>query len=189
MAKQESKHSKKALTSWAIANSPLLRLSGEVRNIIWRFAVTSDQPVVYTGTGVEEPSLLFTCHAIRKEARSIYHLENAVVCTGASYDTTSLLQYHLKMSSIGFREKMPMVFQENAKGTNWPNLKLWLERFHTRELALCPDWPHSYLAERCIIDVMFLTVERLWDHPWELVESLLEMQHRSLVALNSGWAA
>jgi hypothetical protein len=60
----------------SIVNSPLFKLSAELRLRIYEYAVYSDNDGIYTVTrtyGIPESPLLFTCKIIREEAISSFY--------------------------------------------------------------------------------------------------------------------
>ncbi|OQO02883.1 hypothetical protein B0A48_11166 [Cryoendolithus antarcticus] len=170
------------------ARSPLFKLSGEIRNIIWRFALLREEPIVFHTGGIEEEPLLLTCRAIRKETASIFYRENSLMCKGGSFDSTSLLVFDRKMISLGYELVMPNLTLGITHGTSWPNLILWLQRYHAGETAASPNYAGYTDAKSCVLESMFLLVNKLEDHPWEVVKDLLDLQRRTLVALDKGWA-
>lgn len=57
--------------------SPLMKLPRELRNMIWRFAVTDDNPIdVTTFTKPNERALMATCKQIRNESQETFYKEN-----------------------------------------------------------------------------------------------------------------
>ncbi|KAK6438899.1 hypothetical protein LTR95_004895 [Oleoguttula sp. CCFEE 5521] len=163
MPTRKRKRAKKAPIFSAVANSPLFKLSGEVRNIIWRFVLVSDDPLVFTSSGVDEARLLQTCHAIRKEAAGIFYLENRTECPGGSYNSTALLKYQNKLSSLNLPDQVPGLAMFDINDKSWSHLKLWLKRIHSRDLRWCPEWPSTACAHDCAISAMFWTAETLMD--------------------------
>lgn len=63
------------------------KLSGELRNHIWRHVLVSDEPVLVNKEQPHSPSLLRTCTQIRTEATSIFFNENTFLLPVDGYDS------------------------------------------------------------------------------------------------------
>ncbi|KAK6431014.1 hypothetical protein LTR95_012828 [Oleoguttula sp. CCFEE 5521] len=166
--------SRRISISTAVLQSPLFKLSGEMRNIIWRLAVVGKDPVVYSDAGVEEPGILLTCRAIRNEVASIFYLENNV-------NRLTLLG----LTCTDMRTKDPI----HVGTPSWSNALRGLKAIFTRELLMRPIITAVDSAESSAIDNLFATVTKLREHdvPWSVVAELLEMQHRTMDLIWPGW--
>lgn len=135
----------------ATIDSPLFRLPGELRNKIYEYALTNDQPVLVNSEGFEVPTLLSTCHAIRSEAMSLFYLHNTFDILFEYFDSTWAVRFlriaweHAKVSDwqISMNSLTPVT------GTpNWANLELWLCRIRCGVIPSTELYVHNALLPR-----------------------------------------
>ena len=82
------------------AQSPLLRLSGELRNKIYREVLVDQKSVKVTTTGVPEPAFLLTCKQIRREGMDVFYGENRFRIPAPRYDSTTLMHWGEKVRKM-----------------------------------------------------------------------------------------
>lgn len=71
----------------SVAQSSLFKLSPELRNIIYRLAVVSEDEVNITKAGgIPEPALLSISKIVRSETLGIFYHENEFTCVVRDYD-------------------------------------------------------------------------------------------------------
>nr|OQO24473.1 hypothetical protein B0A51_07203 [Rachicladosporium sp. CCFEE 5018] len=177
-------------TCAAVSESPLLRLSGELRNVLWRLVVIQEDHVPYTNTGVEEPGLLLVCHATRSEAASIFYLENKILAHVPSYDPTSLVLLKQRFLALDLTTADHSCIELSIGGAaDWSNLQKWLKLIFTNALRRKPTYDSQTTVQESIIVGMFrmVTAMRGQEMSWKLVASLLEDQRRTLALLRPGW--
>lgn len=79
-------HTERSNTAAVIQSSPLLDLAAELRNYIWRLALTTDGQVkIDKTTFLQHKALLDTCRQIRNEALQIFYAENEFLITAESF--------------------------------------------------------------------------------------------------------
>jgi hypothetical protein len=161
-----------ALLSSSVANSPLFKLSPELRNRIYRLVLvidhndffTSDFVTVDKANGIPEPALLLTSKAIRSETSGIFYHENSFDCEIIDYDPVPmlLLQSKFKMpyrdlpiDVFTMRSKSGPAFQWNYYD-RWKNLILWLHMCHRGECAAPDGEEHGrYTSELALVEGLF----------------------------------
>ncbi|KAF2092668.1 hypothetical protein NA57DRAFT_62194 [Rhizodiscina lignyota] len=84
-----------------------LALPGEIRNMIYRFALLADVPLkIRVESAPQEPPLLCTCHQIRAEARKIFYSDNGFSVHSTNYSVAPVLkflkQHRIKEDGIQF---------------------------------------------------------------------------------------
>ncbi|KAK6431013.1 hypothetical protein LTR95_012827 [Oleoguttula sp. CCFEE 5521] len=176
-------------TSSAVAHSPQFsKLSGELRNRVWNFAVCEDGFIDITFTGVPEPGLLTACRLIREEAGGMYYYLNkfSVVCAG--YNSAALLIANRKFEIFKVARPDKQTYSITLDGTpSWTNLVIWLERIHAGRLS-CP----ALDSEDAEIDIValhgaFRTAAGLRGVSWPKVEALLIWQQAVFVKIDPAW--
>ncbi|KAK5127472.1 hypothetical protein LTR85_006811 [Meristemomyces frigidus] len=180
--------------------SPLFKLSGELRNRIYRLLLLPEPGGVIdiTAQGVEEPSILLSCHEVRNEAISIFYAENDFVIHVTDYDSSPLMEFgqHVRKREkqhSHFYGPMTAVCQTANITPNWANLLLWCQRNHRNEVTET-DWfpsdaPAGSSQSRLIVGGMFQIVHEMSGLPWENVERLLKGQRRILFGIDKRWEA
>ena len=76
----------------ALQTSSLLRLSAELRNAIYHYAMVSSEPIDITTTD-GSPSILVVCKQIRREGAPIFASKNAFVFRAIGGDCEPLLHW------------------------------------------------------------------------------------------------
>jgi len=82
-------------------NPLLLKLSPELRNIIYECVLTATQPIGISND--QQPALTRTCHGIRNECLAMYYALNTFGFCTTSNEVTALDRIALWMQSIGPR--------------------------------------------------------------------------------------
>ena len=190
-------------------NSRLLHLPGELRNRIYRYAVvgsTKGAPIDVTISSIPEPALLRTRKQIRAEAISIFYIENHFKCITSGFDSRVHLLFERKLIAIHKNHHvnlsgLPEIALELRGPYNWPNLKLWARRLHSRELGMVGDVGASQsspiapipgagirAAEGILVRSIFDLATDLRGIPWAVVEGILDTTHATLITLDARWA-
>ncbi|KAI5361512.1 hypothetical protein Slin15195_G126270 [Septoria linicola] len=187
--------------SSAVDTCYFMELPGELRNRIYRFVLLQPEDIPVTSSGYERPSVLATSKTIRSEGLKIFYLENAFSIFVHNFDCTEIYRFsqQVKRFKLKVSEEESDVnihFWTNWAQPNWPNLLLWLKRYHARQLD---SWPaHPMLAESAsvedhgeygVVASMAVVADMLrTKQKWSVVENILKAQHPSLLAYNDGWA-
>ena len=114
----------------SVAQSPLFKLSPELRNMIYRFAIVTEDHVKITKTrGIPEPALLSASKTVRSETFGIFYFENKFLAVVEEYDPATVLLASRRASVsdaalglIGIRRFALPAHQD----PNWNNLVKWL---------------------------------------------------------------
>lgn len=79
----------------SVADSPLFKLPPELRNMVYRYTIITDddQILITKTTGIPEPALLSACKTTRSEARAMFYLENKFMCEVDEYSPASPMLY------------------------------------------------------------------------------------------------
>ncbi|OQO02884.1 hypothetical protein B0A48_11167 [Cryoendolithus antarcticus] len=189
----------------AVANSPLFRLGGEVRNIIWRCALhlnLDDIEYISYGFGKDgtrevQAALLFICHLIQQETAAIFYLENEydINCTGFNSESLMALTRRFKTLNLSLStmlQEHPNAVHVEADPVSWSGLMLWLERYHNGSVGV-PNGPtfdpsSGFDTESSVMKAMFEMVYDLRHIEWGVVEAVLDRQRPILVGCYADWA-
>lgn len=179
--------------------SPFLALPAELRNRIYRYCLNTSTPPAVTHTGITEPSLLHTNKQIRHEAITIFYLENSFAVHMHDFNSSILLAWRDKCAALKKAHKIRKVkiCGSFSRTPNWKNLKVWLKRYHARELNVgCGElWKGDafpvgdpFRLETHVMATTFGLVGSLKrSHRWDEVEVQVERLHLILVGLNVLW--
>ncbi|KAK4610364.1 hypothetical protein CLAFUW4_13772 [Fulvia fulva] len=189
--------------------SRLLQLPGELRNRIYQYAITGlteSEPIDVTIRGIPEPELLRTCKRIRSEAISIYYCENHFRCIASSFDSAVHFGFAQEMISINRSHQVDFQLKPlpmcSEGPVSWPNLKLWVQRLHSKELGFLRDMglgrpraettaqPGAGIraAEVIMMSGIFSLALDLRETPWSVVEGILENSDAALATLDAAWS-
>lgn len=120
-----------------IQQSRLLRLPAELRNMIWKFAITADRPLCIIGASPTQPALTRTCRQIRNESIRFFYRENSFSCTIMNYDPTDFKEYRKRADKYGL--STVLLTHQHAKDASREvlrqNLLKWLEGTFRGETA------------------------------------------------------
>lgn len=172
-------------------HSPLLKLPGELRNLIYEYATYTDGKCQITKAGgIPEPALLMTCKKIRKEAICIYYANNTAVLESISFDAAAerlfFRKYEVLLAHYDFELATPgMKF---LGPPNWTNLKARLQSYHGG---------HSFVASSdeklpptlTIVFGMMRAAMAMQSRSWEEVQSIFESLRAGLVTIDASWAS
>ena len=124
----------------SVADSSLFRLSGELRNEIYRHYFGDDKIIPITADGVPEPALLLTCRTVRKEALSLFYHDKRIEIHMHDYDSNILLKWESKCRNLeaagadGYTSwSLPARMQANRL-----NLCRWLWRYYHGYVTYSP---------------------------------------------------
>jgi hypothetical protein len=176
----------------------LLGLPAELRNRIYRFAVSADGRIpITTSAGFTEPPLLLTSKAIRQEAIGIYYLENDFDLVVVSWDPSIYSLQVQKAESMWNNYKIDLLNQIKVRilrrgHTSWKNFKRWMrmhydERVDEAGPMLEPTKTASLPPMQKIMVGMFVVANRMKASPWDEVEQVLELLRPGMVSLDAAW--
>lgn len=180
----------------AIASSPFSKLPSELRAIIYRFTLVSDQaiyiPVQHAWT---EPALLTTCHLFRMEARNMYYYENRFFVSYTDFGSDRDFEFPKRIHARGLRAMHLSVDERQVFSSlqrrSWRNLKLWLCRVHRNKIVYVPalDWLPDVKNKDpdTMVRVMFRIVVEMRGADWAMVERVLAVQFPILAAHDERW--
>ncbi|KAK6431012.1 hypothetical protein LTR95_012826 [Oleoguttula sp. CCFEE 5521] len=176
----------------SIASSRLFtKLSGKLRNIIWKFALVGPHAIQFTRQGVQEPGLLTTCRLVRAEAGSVFYHENNSNLNCENFDSTSVVLAERKAELFSMRLRDPLFryrVRLSITGTpHWANYILWMRRLHGQhKLCYSRITPNGTLG-KVSLWTMSQIVKTMRTEPWAKVEQLLKLHRPMLVKCNSAW--
>ena len=107
----------------------LLNLPAEIRILIYREALVSDEAIDIDTTNRRVPGLLQINRQIRQEARPLYFLENTFDIACPNFDATALFAFHKQSSGINFSDNdydRPFDIFVGKKPRDWKNLVHWI---------------------------------------------------------------
>ena len=172
-------------------------LPPELRNSIYSYVLVSNQytRIDQVTWNNHQPSLLRTCRTMRREGIKIFYTMNDFMIALGPFDGSVAHRFHGLMDALGLvKEDNRFIKVEGAP--NWPNLLIWLKRFH-EEGGPCLGQPplgrrtvadNTVEMEQKIVGAAFHIVARCADMRWDFVKELLETQHVILEQLDSRWA-
>ena len=178
--------------------SPLLGISGGLRNKIYRETFVQDRSIKVTTTGVPEPPLLATCKQIRREGMDVFYGDNRFRISLPHYDSTICmlwLKKVRKMREVGDIHVSPACYGGQGPGINhreWENLIVWLKRYHEKTVRMRfnppTQIPPGVLLDAVVIGGMFNILGSMEEKPWSEVESVLNEQRNILTRIDAGWS-
>ncbi|KAK5171104.1 uncharacterized protein LTR77_004248 [Saxophila tyrrhenica] len=152
-----------AVNTAATAASPLFRLSRELRDEIYKYAVV-EEVIILQGTSIAEPGLLQVSKQVRAETTPIFYNRCDFLAEVRDYDFSNLKRSHVRLRK--YARLFVTNLEYNAMGMipHWPNLLCFLEDTHR-------DWRPNinmmigdgtgFGAEEVVLDVLFSLVRRL----------------------------
>ncbi|KAK4995285.1 hypothetical protein LTR66_004870 [Elasticomyces elasticus] len=180
------------------ANSPLLRLPGELRNKIYRMALIWGIARLQIQRGRDkQPALIQVCRQIRREAFSIFFQEAPFQVDIVGLDGTDIIEW-MRPHRGRFTNGVTL----NLVGDpSWPNLLRWMQEIHAGraeywlnecsrpDLARFPNTlPRVKRIEAVLYQCMQITVRMAKiGSRWEEVEGVLECMHQALGAHDRRW--
>lgn len=172
----------------SVADSPLFRLPSELRNMIYRFALTTDGGVVVTESGgIPESALLSVSKVLRSETYGVFYNENEFVCEIKKFSPATLLLAARKGVPTGVHPgirnpTMRMYFHERC----WKNLVSWL---HMSLEGKCGAWgvPEGHEQEERFIRCLFTVALGSPSDNHVALDLVLESMRPALVDLHADW--
>ena len=161
------------------SQSNFFTIPGEIRNHIYRLVLVSNQRIHITSTPTPEPALLKTCRATRREAATIYYLENrfSIDCPNWRY---SVYQNFFKK----FDQHVPksngrctkIIWTNTGSWTCKANLMDFLKAFHAGRVKPGFKYPISSSDESCeAIARAFEIVRTMKKRRWRVVNKALHI--------------
>ena len=166
------------------SSSRFLSLPGELRNRIYRFALTGPRTIEIDKTrwSTHQPALLKTCKTIRAEALRLFYIENKISTNIHDWDPIVKYRFQQLMTSHNIR---PQQLHHYFTGVpNYQNLYQWLQAVHQGRIGAISDAVGKPRPiERKIVGVMFKIVRKATGvSAWSQVEDLL-VAHRELLGV------
>lgn len=161
--------------------------------------VVSDEAsrVVVSASGYERPALLSTSKEIRSEALTIFYHENFFRFKITNFDSTPLFNWHIQKLAMGFPAGSLQHKTRNSIDyfpPSWPDLLVWLHRYHVRAVSGRPSLPQSLVNKKQghmlkhVVGDMFAAVDALHGERWALAEAVVKSMRPSLVIIDEDWA-
>jgi len=196
--KKSSKRAKAAKTPQthllnSVAESPLFNLPPELRTMIYRFALVTDEEVAITeADGIPEPALLSTSKIIRSETYNVFYFENDFCCDVQQFNPATLLMADRKVTlhdlSVGIA-KPGISLKQGHDQRNWGNLVMWLREClegRCQSMGLAVDGVHEDVEIKLIGGLFRVLINDTEMDLWRL-DVLLKHMRPTLVALHSEW--
>lgn len=170
----------------------LMALPGELRNMIYRHVLVEQGRIVVRSTGPGQPGLLAACKAIRKEAGSIYYIENEFTLLLTDFDGAAFSHFKLQYDRCPTIGRMTHYYQFGGR-PNWANLVRWLEEayFGRCWVPLCQiDYPilREHYRHHYVVGGAFKLLKETRALGWDGVERVLEAYLHGLKGTTSRWA-
>ena len=170
----------------------LLSLPPEMRNMIWRFVLCLDNPIIINDT-YQLPAVIQTCHQIRHEALIIFHSENKFEHTVNDLDAST---FH-KWAALSYDTLRPETFAKLRSSylaftgeRHWGNLKDWLDVLYEGEK---PSW-YFNIPEADVpgpgqeIARLQAIAMSLRGQPRDVYENAMRHTHVLMRMLDPGWS-
>lgn len=177
--------------------SRLLKLSGELRNRIYRAVLVSNNNIRANISGIPEPLLLAASKQIRNEAITIYYNENTFTIPVHGYSSDVYLVAVQRVQKLRTRYNIaPEVVctAPNPNLPNWSNVMQWLKRYHGGLITDSVAAPERLLelgSDRDTADLviggMFCILDGMMEKEWEEIQGLLGHQRVILTRLDKRW--
>lgn len=176
------------------STSPLLNLPGELRNIIYRYALLDDNPVPVTTQGYNRSSLLGTCRRIRRETFTLFYEESIFLVRTVDYNRDNLYAWKtLLRSGIVCPTSLKWMTMCSNRTPDWANVLTWARRRHEDRWMHPMRSPEALKAAgnrdktKFALGAMFQMVAAMRDQPWPLVERTLVQMRPMLEAIDARW--
>ncbi|GAB1735304.1 hypothetical protein NU219Hw_g2943t1 [Hortaea werneckii] len=155
----------------------LLTIPGELRNVIYRLVLWSDECIKVDKTHRKMPPLLRTCQLIYAEACSIYLCENSFVVT-ARHLRPTFPRHHWILSKQKIRVDVSIKLIGKF---DWENLVAWLAYYHRckGEYLGCFRGHESAHKGTDHVSFAFSIVDRMLKAKWQDVRAVLEVYRES----------
>ncbi|KAI6860594.1 hypothetical protein KC338_g6905 [Hortaea werneckii] len=159
----------------------LLTIPGELRNVIYRLVLVSEERIKVDKRHRKMPPLLRTCQLVYAEARSIYFGENSFQVT-VRHLRPIISRHHWLLVS---RTKMRVDLNINLIGKfDWENLMSWLSRYHRSKGAYlgCFRGRDSVRRRLDHVTFAFKIVHGMFKTKWQGVRTVLD-EYREITEL------
>ena len=170
-------------------NVHFLSLPPEVRNIIYRFAVVEDEPIVLhqQSPPPQQPGLLQISRHIRQETIEIYYQENLFQWRLHNYNADRYIRW-----CESSRERClanDEMYLTTVEGSKWENVLQWLEADYfdkAPSITIDEDEPYGHSTAVSRLFEMVHNLQAL-DLSWEQVKQQLETVRLALAAVDPLW--
>ncbi|KAI5361516.1 hypothetical protein Slin15195_G126310 [Septoria linicola] len=177
---------------------PFMELPGELRNRIYRLVRSLPERVIITETGYDRPKILAVSKTVRKEALSIYYLENKFYSRICHFDYSHMARFFDGVAMLEDQgvtpHAVPVSRRVSWEAPKWGNLLLWLKRHHLQDCTTRAATTENLLKKRhsvefgLIAGMFAMTKGRRGRQSWNIVEGVLTEQRQILVVANVAWA-
>jgi hypothetical protein len=151
----------------SVTQSPLFKLSPELRNKIYRLVLVivpdyddydpGFEIIVDKATGIPEPALLLSNKVIRSEASGIFYYENNFSCNVTDFDPAPMLLLRSKFTMPFSRHPMNIEVVLDHGSVDWKNLVSWVHMCHEGKCAplIVQDDLMEFRCESRVLEAMF----------------------------------
>ena len=176
----------------SVAKSPLFKLPAELRNMVYRYAiVTDDRVLINKSLGIPEPGLLSVRKILRSETCTMFHLENKFTCVSRDYDPAAVLLVCRKFQDSSLAASLRKVGSIDVEIhhyglRNWMNMVAWLHLCHQSACCGLHRKDNASAEEQLLIGLF----EIASDGPsitTDALDFLLESVRPALTRLEPGW--
>lgn len=167
---------------------------------IYRLVLCLPERVVITDSGYERPDILAVSKAVRKEALSIYYLENKFYSRVCHFDYSHMARFKDSVAMLEDHGVTPRAvhvsFRVSWEAPKWDNLLLWLKRHHSQDFTARAAKTKSLQKLRgrqpvevgVVVGMFAITKGLRGKQSWNVVEGILTEQRQILVAAHAAWA-
>ncbi|KAI6818822.1 hypothetical protein KC340_g14061 [Hortaea werneckii] len=155
-----------------ITQAHLLTIPGELRNIIYRLVLLSEDRIKIDKRHRKMPPLLRTCQQIYAEARSIHFGENSFQVTVRHLHPTVPSHHWI------FNQQVRLDLHVKLIGkSDWENLVSWLSCYHRHrgKYLGCFRDRNSTLERLDHVCLAFDIVKKMLRTKWEVVRAVLDI--------------
>lgn len=164
-----------------VSRTSLMGLPPELRNLIWRFALLSDDPIELAPGHARQPALLHVSVQVTRESMPIFLLENKFI--------TAIADLKMRVPREHWLNTRVPTHQRTYRlwgYPSWKDLKLWLKRVHSGEygaFVVLTDGEPCWQAVRHAFEIVF----RLAEVEWAVVDKVLEDYKLGSESGGGGW--
>ncbi|KAK0255325.1 hypothetical protein B0A54_03193 [Friedmanniomyces endolithicus] len=178
-----------AAASTCMPESPFLRIPGELRNEIYRYALLEDDTIkINKHTKPAQPGMLQTNRQLRKEAGDIYYHENTFLF-GISHFEASI---YITWCQSSPRRRWCKTTAHVSRSQNWANLLVWLEAYWNHDCGgIVWSEEGKANADAKAATHLFAMVKKMMQRKsltWEDAREFLEDAHAALAEIKPRWA-
>ncbi|KAK4504855.1 hypothetical protein PRZ48_002818 [Zasmidium cellare] len=161
------------------AGCRLLKLPGEIRNRIYRFALVESGNLDINPNGPGEPALLRVCRTVRNEGRSIYYTENVFTLKITEFNGAKYMPFMWQFDRYEPLVTKPNVMFDIRGRANWANLVEWVKADH-RGPGIRPNLDELAAESDYVMSGAFSLAKTMHWLPWPMLEEALNAMHRAL---------